>query len=195
MPGSSLSIDERFWSKVDQSGDGCWPWLGGKNSGGYGYFWLNGKNVPAHRVAYELTKGPIGPGLTVDHICHNDSGCAGGPQCPHRRCMNDAHLEAVLIGVNTLRGMAQSALNARKDVCINGHTFSRTKPDGARECTTCKALRDHARDKENRWARQYAWQRRNRVKVNEAQKRWRLAHPDKYREIQRRKVEKRKLRP
>jgi HNH endonuclease len=65
----------RFWSRVDRSEpDGCWPWTGFRNRFGYGMF--NGSRLRmssalAHRVAYELTYGPIPPGLMCLHHCDN----------------------------------------------------------------------------------------------------------------------------
>ncbi len=50
----------RFFLLVDQSGDGCWPWLGPRHSGGSGrYLWRakdggNNRYVLAQRVAYYL---------------------------------------------------------------------------------------------------------------------------------------------
>lgn len=60
-------LEERFWSKVDQSGDDCWHWQAAVNPRGYGVF--AGRN--ASRVAWELTFGPIPAGLWVLHACDN----------------------------------------------------------------------------------------------------------------------------
>jgi hypothetical protein len=67
----------RFWSKVDRSGgaDACWPWLGGHAHYGHGRFWLHGRRVHAHRVAYILTRGPIPDGLDILHTCDNPPCC------------------------------------------------------------------------------------------------------------------------
>jgi hypothetical protein len=77
---------ERFWAKVDKTGD-CWLWTASVSSNGYGQFatTIAGVNAPigAHRVAYYEANGPIAAGLVVDHICHN------------KLCMNPAHLRAV----------------------------------------------------------------------------------------------------
>ena len=62
-------MNQRFWSKVDKSGD-CWIWKASTN-GGYGQFRSNGKIVRAHRYAYEEKFGPISDGLFVCHSCDN----------------------------------------------------------------------------------------------------------------------------
>lgn len=52
------TVEERFWEKVERRGpDECWLWLGGKTGGGYGYFWLDGRMVRAHRFAYGASCG------------------------------------------------------------------------------------------------------------------------------------------
>ena len=64
------SISERFWEKVDMApGHGpkgkCWVWTASKNKKGYGRFGAK----KAHRVAYELRKGPIPEGKILLHSC------------------------------------------------------------------------------------------------------------------------------
>jgi hypothetical protein len=64
------NVQERFWSKVDKSGQ-CWLWTAARFSNGYGAFRVAGNNVRAHRHSYELTNGPIPPGMVVCHTCDN----------------------------------------------------------------------------------------------------------------------------
>lgn len=66
----SQSTHERFWSKVDKSGE-CWLWTGTVNGKGYGSLYFNGKVEGTHRVSFALTNGPIPPGLIVCHRCDN----------------------------------------------------------------------------------------------------------------------------
>jgi len=69
----------RFWRKVEKT-SGCWNWKAGRNGSGYGQFSVFGREVQAHRVAYELSIGPIPDGQLLDHTCHNLT------------CVNPAHL-------------------------------------------------------------------------------------------------------
>lgn len=61
---------ERFWEKVDKSGE-CWEWTAGKNSSGYGKFNVNGKTTSSHRFSYEIANGYIPDGMLVCHRCDN----------------------------------------------------------------------------------------------------------------------------
>ena len=74
---------ERFWASVDKAGSGCWRWKLFINRGGYGHLNRQGVIYRAHRVAYELAKGPIPEGMNIDHMCHN------------RACVNPDHLRVV----------------------------------------------------------------------------------------------------
>src|SRR5580704_4115974 len=70
------TLEERFWRLVYKT-HSCWFWLGAKRSGwGYGNFWLNGRNVPAHVVAWELAnKRPFPEGMDGSHdAAHSEVG-------------------------------------------------------------------------------------------------------------------------
>ena|SRR3990167_3156925 len=122
MPLDSATL-ARFWSKVDASGD-CWAWTGPRNAKGYGRF----RNHQAHRIAYEILVGPIGTGLTLDHLCRNHA------------CVNPDHLESVTVRENILRGYGLSAQAARHTHCPNGHQFTSNntyRNQGYRQCREC----------------------------------------------------------
>jgi hypothetical protein len=68
---------DRFWSKVEERAEAeCWPWLGFKDSNGYGKFqWAHGKPMLAHRVAYLFGWGVEPASKVVCHACDNPSCC------------------------------------------------------------------------------------------------------------------------
>jgi hypothetical protein len=73
-------LADRFWPKIDIRGpDECWPWKA-SNVKGYGQLRVGTKLVLAHRLAYELVKGPIPAGMDVLH------------KCDYRPCCNPEHL-------------------------------------------------------------------------------------------------------
>ena len=115
------SLEQRFWAKVDKT-DNCWLWTGAI-SGGYGLMKAGADKRGAHVVSYELHHGPVPAGLTVDHLCHNGSGCEAGVDCLHRRCVNPDHLEAIPGGENALRGEGVGAKHSRKTHCPQGHPY------------------------------------------------------------------------
>jgi len=60
-------------------------------------------------LGYEAANGPIPDGIYPDHLCHtNDHDCPGGTSCPHRRCVNPDHLDAVGDEENRRRGRARA---------------------------------------------------------------------------------------
>ena len=76
---------ERFEAKVDRRpGYGphgqCHLWTAYKNRQGYGRLRVAGVSVPAHRLAWELTNGPIPLGMCVLHKCDNPE-CVNAADC------------------------------------------------------------------------------------------------------------------
>lgn len=133
-------MDHLMDKSMPVSESGCWIWLGVTNTYGYGRVLWNNRHLMAHRVSYELFKGPISADLQTDHLCKV------------RCCINPDHLEAVTPRVNTMRSRAVSAVNAAKTHCINGHTFdtenTRTYHRGSvtgRVCRACKREEWHRR--------------------------------------------------
>ena len=68
-----MTLEERFWSKVDRQPVGCWTWRSMVRGQRYGRFHVAGRKVLAHRLAYELLIGPIPDGLDLCHTCDNDA--------------------------------------------------------------------------------------------------------------------------
>lgn len=117
-------IEERFWPKVDATGD-CWTWTGTFGDNGYGHLYVGDRTCAlVHRISLEMTGQEIPPGWQVDHRCFV------------RSCVNPAHLEAVTPAENIYRSSSPSALNRAKDRCIRGHLF-----DASRVCRECKLIR------------------------------------------------------
>lgn len=152
----------RSWQdRIQVMPNGCWAWTGADGGRGYGSIRRRASEThhaatKAHRAVYEVLVGPIPEGLTLDHLCHTrNPDCPGGFTCPHRRCVNPAHLEPVTGRENQLRSAnAPSAINARKTHCKRGHEFTPdniyrqpAKPN-KRYCVACR--------KEVHWPRRQA---------------------------------------
>lgn len=76
----NASTGERFWNFVHcEPNTGCWLWAGAETHG-YGSLFVDGSVQGAHRVSYQLHKGPIPPGKYVLHTCDV------------RSCVNPDHL-------------------------------------------------------------------------------------------------------
>lgn len=133
----------RLYAKVEADPTtGCHNWMGTRADNGYGII-RDGRRrtLRTHRVAYEVSRGPIPDGLHLDHLCRN------------RACCNPDHLEAVTKRVNTLRGVGPTAQNAAKTHCNWGHEFTpenTRQRKGGRECLACKHARSLARSRGGR---------------------------------------------
>ncbi|MFM9543388.1 HNH endonuclease signature motif containing protein [Streptomyces turgidiscabies] len=74
---------------------GCTLWDASTGNRGYGQFWLNGRMVGPHRVAWEYHHGPVPEGLELDHKFS-----AG---CRSILCVNIEHLELATHAENVRR--------------------------------------------------------------------------------------------
>src|SRR4030095_8386540 len=123
-----LPTKEQF-SKYYKETDTCWIWLRYVHSTtGYPLLTWKGKTYRAHRLAYEIYKGPIPYGLVIDHV--KSKGCT------RRDCVNPDHLEAVTQMENIHRGG-----NFQKETCVNGHEMTGynvfVDRKGWRRCREC----------------------------------------------------------
>lgn len=96
--------EERFWAKVDKSGE-CWTWMGATLPGGYGVFRIGGRNRVAHRVSWTWSNGAPAPGMEVDHMCFN------------RPCVNPAHLRLLTHAEN---GQNRASANSNSKSGVRG---------------------------------------------------------------------------
>lgn len=66
------TLEDRFWSKVDKSGE-CWEWMASKRPEGYGWFRLGGRMHSAHRISLMLQGIDLSKSICVLHHCDNPS--------------------------------------------------------------------------------------------------------------------------
>lgn len=142
---SGISTEQRFFEKVNKTSVGCWIWIGAtvpcRDGFVYGKFWLGGRMKMAHRASWELFRGDIPVGLTIDHLCRVTL------------CVNPEHLEPVTQKENTMRGNSVIVTNSKKTHCPAGHEYSENnlelavfKSKGHRQCRICgNARRKQAR--------------------------------------------------
>ena len=125
----SADLDTRLFARTIEDENGCWLWQGGKNTEGYGYIRVGGRQISVHRAAYLDRVGPIPAGLELDHLCRV------------RHCCNPAHLEPVTGRENLHRSPVTLArLNAVKTHCPQGHPLSGENlaiSCGRRVCRVC----------------------------------------------------------
>jgi hypothetical protein len=143
---------ERSYSPEPTSG--CWLWMRGCTSAGYGVLYLNHKPIYAHRMSAHLHLGlDLSSELQVLHKCDN-------PLCinPHHLFIGDNYenhqdMSRKTRGSNQFKG---------KSHCREGHEFNteNTIIDkfGYRACKVCKRTKERERDRLKR-------QQESKVKV------------------------------
>jgi hypothetical protein len=117
---------------IPEPNSGCWLCTYAIGNKGYARLPMNGRLATAHRVSYELSFGPILPGLEIDHLCRN------------KACVNPSHLEAVTPSENIRRAVL-SREKERGGRCSKGHLLDEANllvlPTGARRCRECATIR------------------------------------------------------
>lgn len=124
-PRRAKGLEERFWEKVDKSGD-CWLWTKSLRAG-YGVFRKSGRLVSAHRLAYEITNGPIPADLCICHHCDN------------RQCVNPSHMF-----LGTHKDNMQDAMG-------KGRFHFNPKPSYGEKNGMTKLTDDQVRELRNNW--------------------------------------------
>lgn len=115
-------LRDRLYSSIERlPWSGCWIWTKSTGTHGYGDGRYNQKGYLAHRLSYEMHKGPIPAGLQV---CH---------RCDVRPCVNPEHL---FLGTN-LENIQDSQAKGRR-------TGPRTRPSGLTYKTGTPAQRRRA---------------------------------------------------
>jgi|SRR5579864_5475825 len=128
-----------FVSKIDFEGpNGCWLWKGFRNPDGYGSFYHDGGNVPAHRLCYKVFVGNLPDSLHAHHVTEDPVCCVGAA------CINPWHIEPVtpILHAKERTPKNITARNAQKTHCPRGHKLTRyVYPSGRvrRKCQTCIA--------------------------------------------------------
>jgi len=111
---------ETFMAHIKRE-NSCWVWTENCTDEGYGRW---GRKL-AHRLSYEIHKGPIPAGMEVDHLCFNPS------------CVRPEHLQVKDPPTNHRR-----QLKALATECGRGHLFTpentlRQSSRGQRQCRAC----------------------------------------------------------
>lgn len=105
-----LTLEERFWQKVDTSEGplSCWEWDAYRNKRGYGVFRFHDTTMGAHRASWIIHHGEVPSSRFVRHRCDNPP------------CVNPRHLELGTHADN-MQDMVERGLS---DPC--GHNRSTT---------------------------------------------------------------------
>lgn len=127
-----LSLAERFTRRLVTMPSGCIEWTGATNSNGYGHLGRGGRREPkvmAHRLAWELARGPIPAGM---HVCHS---------CDNPPCCNVEHLFLGTRSDNMSDMVSKGRSRGQKKTeCPKGHPFDEANTRvyrGRRSCRKC----------------------------------------------------------
>ena len=144
-----VPLEVRFWAKVVKHDEAsCWDWTGaGGRRGGYGQVFVDGRNEPAHKVAWMLHHRRAFPaGMDACHSCDNP------------RCVNPLHVWPGSRRDNMRDAREKGRLrpwNAGRPTCRLGHPLEGDNVytgSGRRRCRTCSRAQWHRRQAKKRAA-------------------------------------------
>lgn len=132
MPPYKPLVDRLLDLTSHEPMSGCWLFIGCVDDCGYGRMFRRKGTRFAHRISFELFRGPIPKNMELDHLCRV------------RCCVNPDHLEVVTHAENVRRGDGGS--NTRNRTCCpRGHIYDvlRKRANGKppyRSCKTCQRI-------------------------------------------------------
>lgn len=117
MVAKTKTFAEAFWPRVNKT-DGCWLWVGGSDSSGYGKF---SASMRAHQASYAEFVGPLERGKFV---CH---------KCDIPRCVNPDHLFLGTAGDNNRDRNRKGRTSKASRNVGSGHGMAKlSEPDVAK---------------------------------------------------------------
>ncbi len=132
---SVLTPKERFdkkWKLEPETG--CWLWTAGLDTKGYGGFRFRGRLRSAHRVAWELYRGPVPSGTHYGTTCVLH-------RCDVPACVNPDHLflgsQADNVADRDRKGRSGSAKLSEADVTA----IRRAVASGEQQCSVASRHR------------------------------------------------------
>ena len=132
-------LAELFWAHVlCNLTSRCWEWQGSRHLDGYGRLSVYGRAVPqnAHRVAWELTYGPVPPRLFVLHRCDNPP------------CVNPSHLFLGTAKDNTADMVAKGRAPRQRAKLTDAQVLDARARYSFRKVTTVMLAREYGSSKE-----------------------------------------------
>lgn len=133
-------LDRLLWDRVDRSDpDACWLWPGDTRVG-YGVICRATRRHSTHRLAWELTNGPIPDGLVVCHSCDVRYPIS---DTTYRRCINPAHLWLGTSAENTAdrHRKGRDATGNRNGSHLHPERIARGERQGAARLSEADVLR------------------------------------------------------
>lgn len=140
---------QRFIENIFVLHNGCWQWQGAVAKSGYGQISFGSRSTQrfryqAHRLGWELLKGPIPDNLQIDHR-----------RCRNKKCVNPEHLVLCTLLENVWQPDGRQYLQKNKTHCKQGHPLSGEniylRPDSkGKHCRICRRAANQRAAKKRR---------------------------------------------